>query len=229
MVPPTFALVSGFTGLIDDDLDTDDDGTFDVVLPWASVADAVGVMEGGVGSANNVYAASLGGVDIFNADYDPDSIVRLADTGEWIAVDIDEVVSEIPGPYAFDDAQSQREDGTPFTPSTALDVQYFDTWKYESCKHSRACQLGTGWTCWLATVRYDPTKSIEDFGEITVVVPQGAGLRQSYDRVFSFQRLGSVLVTARQPLARALRTSASVWQSPPAMRGNRHFCKSAAA
>ena len=113
----TFLLVAGFTGAETDNLDADDDGILDST-PWTSVLDAIGILD--AAATDNVYAAQLGFVDMANASFVPDTAVRLADTGEWIAVDTDEVVSEFPGPYTLDDAQAQRADGTPFTPSTAL-------------------------------------------------------------------------------------------------------------
>ncbi len=114
----TFLLVSGFTGSEGDDLDTDDDGVIDVALPWTSVADAIGVLDSG--ASDNVYGSTLGGADFVNISYAADSIVRLSAGGGWIGVDIDEVASEVPGPYTFDDTQAVFLDGTAFTPSTAL-------------------------------------------------------------------------------------------------------------
>ena len=52
----THVLVSGFSGAIGDDLDTDDDGTLDV-LPWTSVIDAVGLVET-PGSGDQFYGAT---------------------------------------------------------------------------------------------------------------------------------------------------------------------------
>ncbi len=68
----TFALVRGFTGLPDLDLDTDNDGTLDV-LPWTEVLDAVGFNESGFADGgdgtliNNSYGVQLGGID-FNGN-----------------------------------------------------------------------------------------------------------------------------------------------------------------
>ncbi len=49
-------LVEGFTGTLGDDLDTDDDGTFDA-MPWTTLADAVAVFDGG--SADHAYGGTV--------------------------------------------------------------------------------------------------------------------------------------------------------------------------
>jgi predicted extracellular nuclease len=54
----THLLVQGFTGSNGDDLDTNDDGTLDV-LPWSSVLDAVGLVETPA-SGEMFYGAALG-------------------------------------------------------------------------------------------------------------------------------------------------------------------------
>jgi PEP-CTERM motif-containing protein len=114
----TFVLVSGFTGLTGDDLDTDNNGTIDIALPWASAIDAVGVKDSG--ASDDIYAALFGGVDFGNISFAADSIIRLSGSGTWIGVDVDEVISEVPGPYTLDDAQAVFPDGTALTPSTDL-------------------------------------------------------------------------------------------------------------
>lgn len=45
-------LVDGFTGALGDDLDTDNDGTFNATLPWTSVLDEVGISSGVAGTSN---------------------------------------------------------------------------------------------------------------------------------------------------------------------------------
>ncbi|MFT5734115.1 MAG: hypothetical protein ACJAZN_002460 [Planctomycetota bacterium] len=54
----THLLVFGFTGAAGDDLDTDDDGVLDIT-PWASVIDAVSLIEE-VGGGDQVYGVALG-------------------------------------------------------------------------------------------------------------------------------------------------------------------------
>ena len=48
-------LVNGFTGALGDDLDSDNDGTFNAALPWSSIVDEVGVSSGVAGTSD--YAA----------------------------------------------------------------------------------------------------------------------------------------------------------------------------
>ena len=52
----TFLLVSGFSGVASQDLDTNDDGVFDVT-PWTSIVDSVGWTDGGAG--DDVYSAAV--------------------------------------------------------------------------------------------------------------------------------------------------------------------------
>ena len=120
----TFAVVRGFTGSQGDDLDADDDGLLDNPgsLPWSAALDAVGTRDSG--SSDGAYAGQIvaGATDFPNVSFAADSLVRLKNTGEWIAVDIDEANSGFPGPYPFDDTQALFSDGTPFTPSTLLTI-----------------------------------------------------------------------------------------------------------
>ena len=58
----THLLVTGFTGSQGYDLDTDDDGTLDST-PWASLVDAVGLVET-KNSGDLLYGAALGFVDV---------------------------------------------------------------------------------------------------------------------------------------------------------------------
>ncbi|MGE3164976.1 MAG: hypothetical protein AB7O52_08720 [Planctomycetota bacterium] len=57
----THMLVQGFTGAANDDLDTDDDGVFDVT-PWTSIVDSVSLIAT-VGSGDQVYSATTIGPD----------------------------------------------------------------------------------------------------------------------------------------------------------------------
>ncbi|MEM1447680.1 MAG: hypothetical protein AAF957_06165 [Planctomycetota bacterium] len=63
----THLVVEGFTGADGDDLDTDDDGTLDVT-PWASIFDAVSLVENPtpdlMGGEEWFYASSLGFTDV---------------------------------------------------------------------------------------------------------------------------------------------------------------------
>lgn len=59
----TLLLVSEFSGAMDDDLDTDNDGTLDA-MPWSSLVDAVAVSDGG--SSDRTYAGSV----VLSSGYD---------------------------------------------------------------------------------------------------------------------------------------------------------------
>ena len=58
----TLLLVNNFTGALNDDLDTNDDGTLDV-MPWSTVVDAVAVNDGGSGDLTY-------GVPVLGPNYD---------------------------------------------------------------------------------------------------------------------------------------------------------------
>ena len=79
----TIALVTNFTGSLDQDLDTDNDGTLDAT-PWLGVVDAVGSVENTatLPPAPWSYAASLGGEDIGpDNTFAPAHIWRCPDLG----------------------------------------------------------------------------------------------------------------------------------------------------
>jgi len=60
----THVLVEGFSGVLGDDLDTDDDGILDVT-PWTAVRDAIGlVIDPNAVTSERFYGAALGGLDI---------------------------------------------------------------------------------------------------------------------------------------------------------------------
>lgn len=69
----TYLLVSGFTGAVGTDIDSDDDGTADGTFPWTAVLDAVGFRDT---ATDALYAAQLGGIDYDEsaAPYDGASI-----------------------------------------------------------------------------------------------------------------------------------------------------------
>jgi len=86
----TFLLVSGFTGAVGQDLDTDNDGTLDI-LPWSEVLDAVSVINsssGPIGLAVG-YAPQFGGLTLsaLTTGYDIPMLVRR-DDGSWITAPI---------------------------------------------------------------------------------------------------------------------------------------------
>ena len=94
----TFLLVAGFTGLLAQDLDTNNDGTLDV-LPWTSVIDAIGGIEND-GPLNVGYADELGFPNIGPGTFTSDAVFRDGTTGQWQGTD---VVGVNPGgPYTAD-------------------------------------------------------------------------------------------------------------------------------
>lgn len=75
----THLLVEGFTGSNGDDLDTDDDGTLDVI-PWSSIVDSVALIESET-SGEIVYSDIIVGPD---GSFVPGHIYRLPDdSGNW--------------------------------------------------------------------------------------------------------------------------------------------------
>lgn len=87
----SFLLVSGFTGAVGNDLDTNNDGTFETT-PWSSITDSVAWTDGTAG--DQMYAA----VNFSGLAFSPAALLRLTD-GEWFAAG---VTGANPGPYAFD-------------------------------------------------------------------------------------------------------------------------------
>jgi hypothetical protein len=88
----TLLLVEGFTGSVGQDLDTDNDGVFDLT-PWARLVDAVAVTDGG--STDRAYAAVVLGPGFDGVSLTPGGASRLPDrvnTGsaaDWTRNDFD--------------------------------------------------------------------------------------------------------------------------------------------
>lgn len=75
----THLLVSGFSGMLQDDVDTDDDGVIDNLL-WGSVVDSVALVET-PGSGDLIYSDVTVGPD---GDFVPGHVFRFGDgTGDW--------------------------------------------------------------------------------------------------------------------------------------------------
>ncbi len=80
----THLLVTGFTGAVGDDLDTDNDGALDLT-PWTTVVDGFSLIET-VGSGDGAYAAGLGLTDIGpDGTFVPGHVFRAVDgtAGAW--------------------------------------------------------------------------------------------------------------------------------------------------
>lgn len=80
----THLLVRELSGALNDDLDTDNDGTLDVT-PWDSIVDAVGFIEGVPGGTEEYfYGASLGFEDVGpDGTFVAGHLYRLPDGGDW--------------------------------------------------------------------------------------------------------------------------------------------------
>ena len=88
----TLLLVEGFTGVAGDDLDTDDDGVFDV-MPWTAVVDDVALTDGGVDDRLYSVAVLAPGYD--GNSFTPGGASRIPDgadtdaAGDWVRNDFD--------------------------------------------------------------------------------------------------------------------------------------------
>ena len=103
----TLALVTNFTGTVGQDLDTNNDGTIDVTLPWSSTLDAVTNQDSAGGDFP--HADDLGGTVIpVNASYSPDYIMRdPSNPTVWVRADVTGNGSTPwSGPYTIDATQN---------------------------------------------------------------------------------------------------------------------------
>lgn len=123
----TYLLVSGFTGAVGNDLDTNDDGVIDVALPWGGVADAISFIEND-GTANYGYALALGGVSFggVSAAFTPDAFVRFQN-GQPRFMDVN---GTSPGPFDVDPLETSGPvpAGLVLTPGSANQVPEPATW-----------------------------------------------------------------------------------------------------
>ncbi len=103
----TFILVSGFTGATGLDLDTNNDGTLDVALPWGSVLDSITLIEDD-GTANFAYADELGGVVFPQQTFSPDAYQLFEGQG-WVY----DILGTGTGPFTSDPLEVIDAAGTP--------------------------------------------------------------------------------------------------------------------
>jgi hypothetical protein len=101
----TFLLVYGFTGMVGDDLDTDDDGGLDST-PWTSIIDSVAIIESeDYGNTQEwVYSSTIVGPRIDEGDdpkdpaddqaFSPAHIWKCADSDTWNIGDFDPIASD---------------------------------------------------------------------------------------------------------------------------------------
>jgi predicted extracellular nuclease len=94
----TLLVVKDFTGALNSDLDTDDDGAFDS-MPWSALVDAVAVNDGGAGDLT--YGAPVLGVSYDGQAFAPGGASRFPDgtdteaATDWVRNDFD--LAGIPG------------------------------------------------------------------------------------------------------------------------------------
>lgn len=94
----TLLLVKNFTGALNADLDTNDDGIFDVT-PWDAVVDAVAVNDGG--ATDKTYGVPVLGVSYDGLPFAPGGASRIPDgldtnsASDWVRNDFD--LAGIPG------------------------------------------------------------------------------------------------------------------------------------
>lgn len=110
----SFLLVSGFTGAVNQDLDVNNDGTFDVTLPWTSVLDAIAIVEND-GPSNYGYADDVGFANFPQLAFNPDAVQSY--NGVWYGFDI---TGTSPGPFPNDPLESADINGNPVGGSWTL-------------------------------------------------------------------------------------------------------------
>ncbi|MEM9838137.1 MAG: hypothetical protein AAF830_03180 [Pseudomonadota bacterium] len=96
----TLILLDAFTGSIGDDLDTDNDGTIDVLTDFGNVLDAVGIIDN-PGDTNN-FATQFGGTELGFIGGEPILIFREGNTQEWFSVDFSEDIYDALGNLVTD-------------------------------------------------------------------------------------------------------------------------------
>ena len=94
----THMLVTGFTGTSGQDLDTDDDGVFDVT-PWTAIVDSVALVET-VGSGDQIYSTTTVGPD---GTFVPGHVYDCSETG-WTIGDFTLGAEDTPGAVNICDA-----------------------------------------------------------------------------------------------------------------------------
>ena len=86
----TLLLVEGFTGAVGDDLDTNDDGTFET-MPWTRIVDGVATTEGDAGDQTYALPVLAGNFD--GVSFQPGGASRIPDgtdtdaVGDWVRND----------------------------------------------------------------------------------------------------------------------------------------------
>ena len=84
--PQAFVLVESFTGAQGDDLDADNDGTFDAAVPWASIVDSV-VLGDDDGTPDTTYTFGAPVIET-GSTFTPAHIFRSGDCGTDFSVGV---------------------------------------------------------------------------------------------------------------------------------------------
>jgi hypothetical protein len=116
----TLLLVQGFSGALNDDLDTDDDGTPETA-PWTGIVDAVGIVS--ADDDDLAYGEALGFTDIGpNRTFPPGQIFRDGATGLFRIGLFGGLVFDSPGAANPDPADVQVIHNAPDTDADTVDV-----------------------------------------------------------------------------------------------------------
>tara|TARA_R110002049_G_scaffold4601_5_gene32562 strand:+ start:780194 stop:780928 length:735 start_codon:yes stop_codon:yes gene_type:complete len=83
----TVALVEGFTGMLGDDLDSDNDGLLDDLASLGTIHDALGIADS-IDDESFLYGTQLGGQDFSFTGGEPGLVFRDASVGDWFAVSL---------------------------------------------------------------------------------------------------------------------------------------------
>ena len=127
----THLLVQGWTGSVGDDLDTDNDGTFDST-PWSGIVDCVSVVEDPDGG-DQTYCVATAGPD---GNFAPGHVFRCEDGGLWQVGQFFVGVNDSPG-----------ETNDPFCGSCCDGKSCEDAKSELSCINSGAIYQGDETTC----------------------------------------------------------------------------------
>ena len=91
----THFLVTGFTGALNDDVDDDNDGVLNEVLPWTSIVDSIALVKATPDGTANEYVYS--DTQLFgDGTFPPSHAYRCSDTGEWRLGEFDLGVTDTP-------------------------------------------------------------------------------------------------------------------------------------
>ena len=137
----THMLVSGFTGMIDDDLDTDDDGVLDIE-PWGSVLDCVAYVGPDPAAGDPVYCSTTVGPD---GEYTPGHAYRCPDgDGDWYVGAFELSVLDTPGAANYCDMTDTDGDGVLDVVDNCPDLANPDQADCDGDGYGDACAIADG-------------------------------------------------------------------------------------